>query len=123
MGMPPFPPKGKGGLTPRFLSPPSPRGGLGEESWTREQASLHPPKHIVVLTLIKLTFSMGLGGTPLEATQQPTPSRVTTVPWKQIGFKIFFLLTNLLVKLESTTFVVGKGSPQYSKRGLEDDWH
>ena len=55
---------------------------------------------------------------PPEATQQPTPTRMTIVPWKWkwIGFEVL-LLTNLFVKLESTTYDVETGSPSMTREG------
>ena len=41
---------------------------------------------------------------------------MTTVPWKRIGFEVL-LLNNLLVKLESTTYVVGMGYPSMAREG------
>ena len=53
-----------------------------------------------------------MGSPPLVAVEQPFP---TTVPWKRmIGFEIL-LLTNTLVILESTTHVVGTGSPSMTR--------
>ena len=52
---------------------------------------------------------------PPEATLQPTSSKATTIPWKRIGFEVL-LLTNLLVKLEST-YVVGMGSSSMAIEG------
>ena len=48
--------------------------------------------------------------------QQHIPTRMTTVPWKQIGFEVF-LLTNFLVKLESTMYMVGMGSLSMAREG------
>ena len=69
-----------------------------------------------VLCPTESTVSTGGHAFPV-AMEQPFPPRATMVPWKQmIGFEVL-LLTNTLVILESTTYVVGTGSPSMAREG------
>ena len=77
----------------------------------------HPLKQTGVPTLPSAPGGMP----PPVAMKQPSPPRVITVPWIRVqGLEVLLLVTKTI--MESTTYVVGTGSPSMRKRGWGDDW-
>ena len=72
-----------------------------------------PPSKTGVPTLTESSISTR-GDAPLGAMKQPSSPRVTTVPWIRVqGLEVLLLVTKTI--MESTTYVVGTGSPSMAR--------
>ena len=100
-------------------SPPSPWGGDGwvypDTTATQSRRLTHPPQANWGPYSDRV-FHQHQGGCPPGAMKQPSSPRVTTVPWIRVqGLEVLLLVTKTI--MESTTYVVGTGSPSMAKGG------